>query len=60
MLETKLEPKPAPRPVEAKAIAKPGLKVDPKAEARQKVMVSSPSYEAMAESLDLEVRQHTH
>lgn len=57
----KLEPKPAPKPVEAKAIAaKPALKVDPKAEARQKVMVSSPSHEATAESLELEVRQHTH
>lgn len=52
----KLEPKTVPKQVEAKAIvAKPIPKVDPKVEARQKVMVSSPSTEVTAESLELEV-----
>lgn len=53
----KLEAKTVPKHVEAKAtVAKPIQKVDPKAEARQRVMVSSPSHEVTAES-ELEVRQ---
>ncbi|XP_035501905.2 junctophilin-2 [Scophthalmus maximus] len=46
-----LEPKTVPKQVEAKAIvAKPALKVDPKAEARLKAIVSSASYEVTTES----------
>ncbi|XP_056279398.1 junctophilin-2 [Pseudoliparis swirei] len=48
----RLEPKPVPMQVEAKAIvAKPTLKVEPKAEARLKAMVPSPIHE---EALELE------
>jgi len=51
----RLEPKPVPMQVEAKAIvAKPTLKVEPKAEARLKAMVPSPIHE---EALELEVRE---
>ncbi|XP_022065378.1 junctophilin-2 [Acanthochromis polyacanthus] len=50
-----LEPKTLPKQVEAKATpAKPVLKVEPKAEARVKAMLSSPSHEVTAESLELE------
>ncbi|TDH10180.1 hypothetical protein EPR50_G00072460 [Perca flavescens] len=50
-----LEPKAVPKQVEDKAIvAKPAPKVEPKAEARLKAMVSSPSPEVTAESLELE------
>lgn len=58
-------PKPAPereanavpKPVEAKPIvAKPAVKVEPKAEVRQRALVSRP---ISAESVDLEVRQQT-
>ncbi|XP_074499461.1 junctophilin-2 isoform X1 [Sebastes fasciatus] len=49
------EPKPVPKQVEAKPIvAKPDPKVEPKAEARLKAMVSSPSHEVNAESLEME------
>lgn len=52
-----LEPKTVPKQVEDKAIvAKPVPKVEPKAEARLKAMVSSPSPQVTAESLELEVR----
>lgn len=51
----KLEPKTVPKQVEAKAtVAKSAPKVDPKAEVRLKAMVSSPSKEVTAESLELE------
>lgn len=54
----KLEPKTVPKQAEARAaVAKPIQKVDPKAEARQRIMVSSLSHEVTAESLELEVRQ---
>uniref|UniRef100_A0A3P8RS51 Junctophilin n=1 Tax=Amphiprion percula TaxID=161767 RepID=A0A3P8RS51_AMPPE len=50
-----LEPKTLPKQVEAKATpAKPAPKVEPKAEARVKAMLSSPSHEVAAESLELE------
>ncbi|KAI9536204.1 hypothetical protein NQZ68_035720 [Dissostichus eleginoides] len=49
------EPKPAPTPVEAEAIvAKPAVKVEPKAESIQKAMALSRSPEVPAESLELE------
>lgn len=52
----KLEPKTVPKQVEAKpTVAKSAPKVDPKAEVRLKAMVSSPSKEVTAESLELEV-----
>lgn len=52
-----LESKTVPKQVESKAvIAKAALKVDPKAEARLKTMLSSPSSE-MTESLEPEVMQ---
>lgn len=51
----KLEPKVVPKQAEAKAIvAKPIVKVEPKAEARQRGVVSSPSTE-LAEYLEQEV-----
>ncbi|XP_023116680.2 junctophilin-2 [Amphiprion ocellaris] len=50
-----LEPITLPKQVEAKATpAKPAPKVEPKAEARVKAMLSSPSHEVAAESLELE------
>ncbi|XP_049920724.1 junctophilin-2 isoform X2 [Epinephelus moara] len=49
------EPKPVPKPVEAKPIvAKPAPKVEPKAEARLRAIVSSSSHELTADSLELE------
>lgn len=54
----KLEPKAVPKQAEAKAIvAKPIVKVEPKAEARQRGVVSSPSSE-LAEYLEQEVGGH--
>ncbi len=56
----KLEPKTVPKPVEAKPIVvKPGLKMDLKAEGRLRAMMSSPSSELTAESLELEVNIHS-
>lgn len=50
-----LEPKTAPKPAEAKAVvAKPAAKVEPKAEARTKAILSSLSNEVTAESLEME------
>ncbi|XP_020505937.2 junctophilin-2 [Labrus bergylta] len=50
-----VEPKTLPKQAEAKAVvAKPAPKVDPKAEARLKAMVSSPSSDGTADSLELE------
>ncbi|KAL7398175.1 hypothetical protein ABVT39_005590 [Epinephelus coioides] len=49
------ELKPVPKPVEAKPIvAKPAPKVEPKAEARLRAIVSSSSHELTADSLELE------
>ncbi|XP_026189311.1 junctophilin-2 [Mastacembelus armatus] len=51
----RLEPNTVPKQVEAKGVvAKPSLKVEPKAEARLKAIISSPSNTVSADSLELE------